>query len=78
MSEFLDDAADASDTPKRLKGGMKYHAAALKDMIEEPAEDEPMTEEAMTMALKSWGEGIDAKITQQIANPLYRATGIKV
>lgn len=44
-TEFLEDAAGAADTPKRLKSGMSHHAMQLKELIEERKQEQLVNEE---------------------------------
>lgn len=74
--EFLDDAA-GDGTPKRFAAGMKYHAQALRKMVE-PEEDEEkeLTEEETEQVEQAIAQLKNSKA--QLNEELFRATGNRV
>lgn len=78
--DFLDDAAGATDTPKRLKGGMHYHASGLKALLEskapapaEEVEETELDEEALDSIHKTINEFNNG--LSSLSETAFRATG---
>lgn len=73
--EFLEDATNANDTPKRLKSGMLHHSASLKQMLEskkeEPVQEMDATEqEQMLKILQAADQRLD-----DLDSAMYRKYG---
>lgn len=81
MADFLDDAATASDTPKRLSAGMKLYAQKCKDLMgpdNEPEikSDDDLTEEQLAELDKAFQKLADSEAS--LTQKMFRATGMRI
>lgn len=80
--DFLEDAADASDTPKRLKGGMIHHSRNLKELTKVP-EPDPVEEPPVELSLEQ-EKALSSKVGDLLNgvgamnDRIYRATGVRL
>jgi HK97 family phage prohead protease len=77
LAAFLDDAANAPDTPKRLASGMKFHAGQLKSKIASCEEKTDEITEEDEVVIEQAVKSLHASETR-LSDTLFRFTGVKL
>lgn len=79
MADYLEDAASAMDTPKRLSAGMKLYAQKCKDLMGpdevEVKNDDDLTDEQLAELDKAFQKLADSEAS--LTQKMFRATGVR-